>query len=663
MLRDSSRTWTVSDAAQLYDVARWGKGYFSISPRGTLLVHPDRDAKRSIDVHALVRRLEDDGTNLPILLRFNGILKDRLHEIHRVFAAAIDEHDYQNTFACIYPIKVNQQREVIEQIVKNGLGCSCGLEAGSKPELLAVMAMSLPDTPIVCNGYKDEEFIETAMWARKMGRDVFLVIEKKSELDLMLAVANRLGVRPKFGIRVKLAARGAGRWQSSGGYRSKFGLTVTEILTVVHRLQAIDMLDCLQLLHFHLGSQITDIRRINTAVIEAARIYADLVNRGVPLNYLDVGGGLGVDYDGSQSNFDSSVNYSLPEYANSLVYHVANVCNEAHVPHPCIFSECGRALVAYHTMLVFGVVGVSGFAGSGSSSGAALPSVEDAESPVRLLSETLDALHSENLIESFHDAQLAFEAVSDLFSLGHLSLDQRALAEQLFWRVCRRIQQLLFDVSEKPEEFAGLDGLLAEIYFCNFSVFKSMPDSWAIKQLFPVMPIHRLDIQPEHHAVLGDLTCDSDGKIDRFIGHRGVRRTLLLHELDGSSYYLCATLLGAYQETLGDLHNLLGDTNTVHVELGDNGEVALETLIEGDTMSQVLEFVQFNKSELISRIEVAAAISVQDGHLSDVEAGALVRFYEDGLDGYTYLKTTDRSKQTLPRHAVTNLGTIVEPGR
>ncbi len=664
MLRDCSGDWTVSDASQLYDVDHWGNGYFSLSPTGTLLVHPERNANRSIDVYSLMRRLEDGGTELPVLLRFNGILKDRMDEIHDVFAAAIEEHAYQNNFACIYPIKVNQQRQVVEQIVESGLERSSGLEAGSKPELLAVMAMSRPDTPIVCNGCKDVDFIETAMWASKMGRTVFLVIEKTGELESILEVADRLGVQPRFGIRVKLAARGAGRWQSSGGYGSKFGLTVSEMLTVVHHLQDIGMLDCLQLLHFHLGSQITDIHRINTAVIEASRIYADLVNRGVPLQYLDVGGGLGVDYNGSQSNFDSSVNYTLREYANSLVYHIASVCRDAGAPHPYIFSECGRALVAYHTMLVFGVVGVSTPGGNHPLPTPALANLGTAEPPVRLLCETLDTIHSDNLIESFHDAQLALESVISLFSLGHMSLDQRASGEQLFWLVCRRIQDKLVDVTEIPEELEGLDCLLSEVYFCNFSIFQSMPDSWTIKQLFPVLPIHRLNERPEHHAVLGDITCDSDGKIDKFIDHRGVCKTLLLHEFDGSPYLLCTTLLGAYQETLGDLHNLLGSTNRVDVDLSDDGEVALETFVEGNTMSQVLEFFQFKKSDLLSRIAGEMETTVGDGLLSNEEAGSLLRFYEDALNSYTYLtRTSDCSSQTSAHHRIKDFATNVETDR
>ena len=638
MLRDSSNIWTVAEAAQLYDVARWGNDYFSVSDQGTLCVHPERDPQRSIDLLELVRRLEVRGMDLPILLRFNGILRDRLREIHQVFSVAIAENQYQNEFACIYPIKVNQERHVVEEIVKHGADFPCGLEAGSKPELLAVIAMSRPETPIICNGFKDPEFIETAMWATKLGRTVMPVIEKLTELDFIIDAARELGVRPTIGVRVKLAARGSGRWKSSGGYRSKFGLTVTEILTVVERLRQLDMLDCLHLLHFHLGSQITDVRRINTAVIEATRIYSDLIKRGAQLRYLDVGGGLGVDYDGSQSNAESSVNYTLAEYANSVVHHIASVCNDSGVPHPHILTECGRALAAYHTVLVFGVLGVSGIGTESSTEVTTLPDVDETESSVKLLRDTLYSLDSGNLIESYHDAQLAMDAVGNLFSLGHLALDQRALAEHLYWRICRGIQQSLAEVEEIPEELAELDTVLSDIYFCNFSLFQSIPDSWAIKQVFPVMPVHRLDERPTRHAVLGDITCDSDGKIDHFIDHHGDGNTILLHEHDERPYYLCTTLIGAYQEILGDMHNLFGNTNTVHINLTERGGVALETITKGDTVRDVLKYVQFSADDLISRLQFAVETAVHDGRLTHAEAGTLVRLYEEGLNGYTYLE-------------------------
>jgi arginine decarboxylase len=632
--------WTVGHAKKLYDVNRWGKGYFSINEAGALCVHPERAASRFVDLHQLVERLEARGTDLPILLRFNGILRDRLQEIHSAFSSAIADSEYQNQFSCIYPIKVNQERHVVDEIVKHGADYPCGLEAGSKPELLAVIAMSRPETLIICNGFKDAEFIEAAMWAAKLGRQIMPVIEKLTELDLILDAAKELGVRPTIGVRVKLAARGSGRWKSSGGYRSKFGLTVTEILKMVERLRQRDMLDCLQLLHFHLGSQITDVQRINTAVIEATRVYADLVNRGARLKYLDVGGGLGVDYDGSQSNVDSSVNYTLAEYANSVVHYIGAVCGDADVPHPHILSECGRALVAYHTVLVFGVLGVSGLGMETAGAVAELPPVDETNITVTLLRDTHEYLNEDNLIESYHDAQLALDTISHLFSLGHLPLDQRALAESLYWRICRRIQQLLIEAEEVPDELTSLDVVLSDIYFCNFSLFQSIPDSWAIKQVFPVMPIHRLDERPTRHAVLGDITCDSDGKLDRFIDNRGTRHTIPLHEYDGSPYYLCTTMLGAYQEILGDLHNLFGNTNTVHIDLTESGGVTLEAITKGDTVREVLEYVHFSADDLVARLQFAVEFAVDEGRLSYAEAGVFIRFFEDGLNGYTYLEKT-----------------------
>lgn len=640
MLRDPLQQWTVGDAEKLYNVRRWGNEYFSINEVGALCVHPERGSSRSIDLHKLVERLEVRGTDLPILLRFNGILRDRLQEIHSAFSSAITDSEYQNQFSCIYPIKVNQERHVVEEIVKHGADYPCGLEAGSKPELLAVIAMSRPETLIICNGFKDAGFIEAAMWAVKLGRRIMPVIERLTELDLILDAARELGVRPTVGVRVKLAARGSGRWKSSGGYRSKFGLTVTEILAVVERLRQRDMLDCLQLIHFHLGSQITDVQRINSAVIEATRIYADLVKRGARLKYLDVGGGLGVDYDGSQSNFDSSVNYTLAEYANSVVHHIGAVCGDSDVPHPHILAECGRALVAYHTLLVFDVLGVSGLGMKTANSVAELPPVDETDITLKLLRDTHACLNEDNLIESYHDAQLALDSIGHLFSLGHLPLDQRALAENLYWRICRRIQQFLVEAEEVPDELTDLDVVLSDIYFCNFSLFQSIPDSWAIKQVFPVMPIHRLDERPTRHAVLGDITCDSDGKLDRFVDNRGTRHTIPLHQYDGSPYYLCTAMLGAYQEILGDLHNLFGNTNTVHIDLTASGEVTLETITKGDTVREVLEYVHFSAEDLVARLQFAVEFAVREGRLSYAEAGVLIRFFEDGLNGYTYLEKT-----------------------
>lgn len=635
-MNEPGSPWTPADAADLYGVARWGNGYFSVDENGNLLVHPDRNPARSIEMEALVNRLEVRHLDTPVLLRFNGILRDRLKVLHDAFAAAITEHEYQGRYSCVYPIKVNQQRQVVEKVVEYGRPYGFGLEAGSKPELLAVVAAADESTPIICNGFKDSEFIEMALLAQKVGRHVIPVVEKYTELQMILDHAERIGVRPTIGMRVKLAARGAGRWQSSGGYRSKFGLRVNEVLTALKELKSRGMEDCFHLLHFHLGSQVTDIRQVKSALNEASRIYADLVKRGAGLQYLDVGGGLGVDYDGSQTNFESSMNYTIEEYARDVVFHVQSVCDDAGVPHPNIISESGRAISAFHSVLVFDVLGVSQ-QGSKQTVEDLQPPPEAAQ-PIQDLFETYSDLTVHNALESYHDAQLAIDVAMTLFGTGHLSLDQRCLAENQYFAICHRIWNLTQSMEFIPEELEELNRMLSDNYFCNFSLFQSMPDSWAIKQLFPVMPIHRLNEEPKRHAVLSDITCDSDGKIDQFIDRRGVKQTLLLHEYNGSPYFLGTFLIGAYQEILGDLHNLFGDTNAVHVELSESGEVILDTIQKGETVSEVLDYVQFNGRDLIHGLQIAAEKAVQDGLMNRAEAGRFVRFYEEAMNGYTYLE-------------------------
>ena len=633
--QEKAKSWSAQESGDLYDVARWGKGYFSIAEDGHLHVHPSADPQKSVDLKELVDRLRLRGLDLPILVRFNGILKDRLKTLHDVFACAIADNEYQGQYRCVYPIKVNQQKEVVSKIVEYGRDLGFGLEAGSKPELLAVVAMTDASTPIICNGFKDDEFVEMAMLAQKMGRTVIPVVEKYTELELVLKHAEKLGVRPQIGMRVKLASRGSGRWQSSGGYRSKFGLTVCEILHALEELDRRGMADCFKLLHFHLGSQITNIRMLKMAVNEAIRVYVDLRKRGAGLEYLDVGGGLGVDYDGSQTNFESSMNYTLQEYANDVVYHIASVCNDEGIPHPNVITESGRAVAAFHSMLVFGTLGVYE-----QGNGADVPRVvpEDYERPVHDLAMTFHESNSRNVLESFHDAQQALENAINLFSGGYMPLDQRVLAEEIFFKICHKVRRLTKDLDYVPEELTGLDRLLSDSYFCNFSLFQSMPDSWAIKQLFPIMPIHRLNERPTRHAVLCDITCDSDGKIDTFIDRRDVRRTLRLHRFDGSPYYLGAFLIGAYQEILGDLHNLFGDTNTVHVDVTDSGEVVLDSIIKGETVREVLNYVQFNGRELTDRLQMAVELAVREGRITHEEAGRYVKFYEEALNGYTYLE-------------------------
>jgi arginine decarboxylase len=637
MNADTQPAWSVEDASELYDVARWGKDYFSVDPTGDLLVHPDSDQSQSINMKDLVDGLRLRGVELPVLLRFDGILKDRLKQLHDAFAKAIADHNYRGKYSCVYPIKTNQARHVVERIVEYGRPFGFGLEAGSKPELLAILALADADTPVVCNGFKDASFIKMALLAQKMGHTVIPVVENYSEFELILEYSEQLGIRPMLGMRVKLAAEGAGRWQESGGIRSKFGLTVSEILKAFEHLKSKDMGDCFQLLHFHLGSQISDIRSVKSALIEAGRIFADLHNTGAGLKYLDIGGGLGVDYEGSRTTADCSMNYSLQEYANDVVFHINNVCNEANVPHPNIISESGRAVTAYSSVLVF-----NAFGASGPGARARLPKtlIDDAEQPLRTLWDTYHALGVGNLLESFHDAQLALEMAVNLFCGGHLPLKQRSLAEDLFRAICASIRDLAPELENPPEELSKLDRIMRDIYFCNFSLFQSLPDSWAVDQLFPIMPIHRLNERPTRNAVLGDITCDSDGKIDHFIGSTEASRTLRLHSLNDSPYYLAAFLVGAYQEILGDLHNLFGDTNVVHVDVSQSGDFKLTAIIKGDKVNDVLDYVQYDVKNLMDRVHATVDASVQSGKLGHLEAGAFLNFYEESLNSYTYLQTT-----------------------
>src|ERR1700689_1504239 len=633
-VREPADRWSTAEAGEIYNVASWGKGYFSVGKNGHLWVHPEKDPNRGLDLKELVDNLQLRGIALPLLIRFGEILKHRLGELHQAFQTSIGEHGYKGSYCCVYPIKVNQQRQVVEEVFEYGRAYNFGLEAGSKPELLAVLAIADNNTPIICNGFKDDEYIEMVMLAKKIGRQIIPVVEKYTELDLILKHSQRVGVRPTIGLRLKLASRGSGRWKSSGGYRSKFGLTVSEALQALDQMKAAGMEDCLELLHFHLGSQITNIRQIKAAVMEGARIYVELKRAGAGLKYLDVGGGLGIDYDGSQTDFESSVNYTLQEYANDVVYHIQSVCDEAEVPHPIIVSESGRAVAAYHSVLLFNVLGVTGF-----GDGETAPEIpDDAEQPLIDLKETQKGLSTKNLLESFHDAQQALDSALNLFSLGYLPLQQRSWAESIYWQICRRIQKLAQELDYFPEELEGLDGLLSDTYFCNFSLFQSMPDSWAVKQLFPIMPIHRLDHEPFRHGILGDISCDSDGKVDQFIDRRDVKKTLPLHAYNGEPYVLGSFLVGAYQEILGDLHNLFGDTNAVHVRLDAQGSVVLDAVIQGDTVREVLDYVQFKTPALLEQFRTDVETAVREGRIGYEESGSLLRFYEEGLNGYTYLE-------------------------
>jgi arginine decarboxylase len=632
------RAAVLAAAEERYRVAGWGHGFFSVNPSGHLQVHPAGRGTPSIDLKELVDELAERGIGLPLLLRFSEVIQARVQELNEAFRRAIAEYDYRSPYRGVYPIKVNQDRYLVERLVEYGRPYHLGLEAGSKPELLAVMAMlDDPDALIICNGYKDEEYVETALLATKLGRHVILVAEKRSELRLIAELAAKTGVRPHVGARARLATPGAGHWQESGGERSKFGLSSRDLVWAVDFLRGEDLLDCFELLHFHIGSQIPTIRSVKDALREAVRVYVDLVKLGAPLGHLDVGGGLGVDYDGSGSEFPSSLNYSLQEYANDVVYGVKEICDPAAVPHPVLVSESGRATVAHHAALVVDVLDVS----QASLAGQPEAPPEDAEGPLKQLFLTYQEIGKGSLLEAFHDAAAYRDQCLSLFHLGHLSLAHRGLAEEIFQAACTRILELSRRLQAVPEELAGLEHDLADTYYCNFSVFQSIPDSWAIDQVFPVMPIHRLDEEPSRHGVLVDITCDSDGKIDRFIDAEsgGPKPILELHPFDGEPYYLGFFLVGAYQEILGDLHNLFGDTNMVTVSLDPEEGYHIDGVVEGDTVTDVLRYVRYSRRDLIGRVRRAAEAALKAKRLTLKESKALLEAYEAGLSGYTYLES------------------------
>jgi arginine decarboxylase len=638
-----AQPWRVEDSLELYHVDAWGKGYFGINDAGHVVVRPDTTERNEIDLYEVVEGLLARDLTTPVVVRFSDILAHRLRRLHEAFAQAITENDYRNRYAAVYPIKVNQQRLVVEEVYRYGKEFGFGLEVGSKPELLAVMAMTenAPERLIICNGFKDDSYIEAVTLATKLGRTIIPVVENFEELGLILKHASGYQVRPRIGVRVKLFSEGSGRWSSTAGEKSKFGLFITEILELFNVLKAHDMLDCLQLVHCHPGSQLQDIRRIKDAINELAHVYAELKLMGAGLQYIDIGGGLGVDYDGSGTNFASSMNYTLNEYASDVVYRIASVCNARDIPHPMIVSESGRAVAAYHSVLIFDALGSSAldkFRVTGDRA-EDYGGAEELPQPVQDLFEAYRAVSERRLVECYHDALTAREQVLQMFNLGLLSLEFRGLAERLYWATCARIRDYCRKLQRLPEELEDLESILSDTYFCNFSVFQSLPDSWAIDQLFPILPIHRLDERPTRTAVLADITCDSDGKIDHFVSLRDVKRTLELHELrPDEKYYLAVFLVGAYQETLGDLHNLFGDTHVVHVRLHDEGGWWIEEIVKGDTANKVLEYMEYDVAELYPALARDCERAIRDGRMTLAESQALKRFYESELDGYAYLE-------------------------
>jgi len=628
------RGWTINDSLELYNIPHWGQGFFDINAEGRIEVRPRRGDAPGIDLLELVQDLKRRGLRTPLLIRFTDVLASRIEQLSNSFGKAIEAYEYRGRFRGVYPIKVNQQRHVVEEMIEFGAPHGIGLEAGSKPELLIALALlDTPDALIVCNGYKDRAYIETALLAQKLGRTPVIVIDRFDEIDLVIKTARELGIQPHLGVRARLTTKGAGKWVESTGDRSKFGLSSVEIVDSVERLRAEDMLECLELVHFHIGSQITAIRAHKDALAEASRIYVGLHQLGAAPRLLDVGGGLGVDYDGSRTNFHSSKNYSMQEYANDVVSFVQAACDDAGVAHPDIVTESGRAMAAHHSLLVFDVLGVNEMI-SGTQPEAV---IEEDPKVIRDLREVWDTTTQKNVQEAYHDVLQLKEEASTLFSLGFLDLRGRARAERLFWTCCEKILRIVRELEYVPEDLEDLEKGLADTYYGNLSVFQSAPDHWAVKQLFPVLPIHRLNEKPTRRGVIADLTCDSDGKISRFIDQRDVKNVLELHPLNDHPYYLGMFLLGAYQEILGDLHNLFGDTDAVHVRADDETGYRVEHVVEGDSVHEVLEYVQYDRRNLIESVRRTIEHSLRLGRISIEESAHLRRRFEQGLDEYTYL--------------------------
>jgi arginine decarboxylase len=628
------RGWTVRDSMELYNVANWGAGFFTVNDRGHVEVRPRGEHGPGIDLLDLTQDLHQRGLHTPLLVRFSDIIASRVHGLCAAFNKAIGEYGYKGEFRGVYPIKVNQQRHVVEEIVEYGAALNVGLEAGSKPELLIALAiMDTPEALIICNGYKDRSYIELALLAQRLGRTPIIVVDRFREVDLIIRTARDLGIRPHIGVRARLTTKGAGKWVESTGDRSKFGLTAMEIVDAVDLLRTEGMLDCLELLHFHIGSQITAIRAHKDALREAGMIFVGLHQMGAQPRFVDVGGGLGVDYDGSQTNFHSSMNYSVQEYANDVVAAIQEACDREKIAHPDIVTEAGRAMTAHHSVLIFDVLGVHEML----SGQPPEPVRDDDHKVIKDLAEVYTSISQKNVQEAYHDSLQLKEEASELFSLGYLDLRGRARVERLFWDCCERILRIVRELPYVPDELEPLEKGLADTYYGNFSVFQSAPDHWAVKQLFPVMPIHRLEERPTRRGIFADLTCDSDGKIDRFIDQRDVKDVLELHAVNGQPYYIGVFLVGAYQEILGDLHNLFGDTDAVHVRLGADGRYEVEHVVEGDQVTEVLQYVQWDKGTLIEKVRRTIEIAMRSGQLSLEDSARLRQHYERGLREYTYL--------------------------
>ncbi len=628
------RKWHIEDSAELYNVPGWGLKYFSINEKGHMQVSP-KDGCASVDLKEVMDELQLRDVTAPVLLRFPDIVDDRIRKISSCFKKAAQEYDYKGTNFVVYPIKVNQMRQVVEEIVSHGNKYNIGLEAGSKPELHAVLALNTHSKSIIiCNGYKDESYVELALLAQKMGRKIFLVVEKLNELKLIADMARKLKIEPNIGIRIKLSSSGSGKWEESGGDVSKFGLNSAELLDALSFLEKNKLTQCLRLIHFHIGSQITKIRRIKNALREAMQFYVQLQKREFNIEFVDIGGGLGVDYDGTRSSSgENSMNYSIQEYVNDSVSALVDVCVKNNLPQPNIVTESGRSLSAHHSVLVIEVLETT-----------QLPIWHDNEvitdddhELARELYNIWDKINPSRVFEDWHDALQIREEALELFSLGLLDLRTRAQIEKLFWSVARDVTDITKSMKHPPEELRKVTKMLPEKYFCNFSLFQSLPDSWAIDQTFPIMPISRLDEKPTHVATLQDITCDSDGKINNFVAPQGLSNSLPVHTFkSGEHYYLGVFLVGAYQEILGDLHNLFGDTNAVHISVDKSG-YQIEQMIDGETVADVLDYVEYNPKKLVRNLEGWVSASMKEGRITPEEGRQFLNNYKSGLYGYTYL--------------------------
>ncbi|MBW4581608.1 MAG: biosynthetic arginine decarboxylase [Tildeniella nuda ZEHNDER 1965/U140] len=670
-LEPAPKAWSIERSEELYRITGWGEPYFSINAAGHVTVSPEGDRGGSLDLFELVNALKQRNLGLPLLIRFSDILEDRIERLNAAFAKAIARYNYPGVYRGVFPVKCNQQRHLVEALVRFGKPHQFGLEAGSKPELMIALAtLKTPGALLICNGYKDREYIEMAILAQQLGQTPIIVLEQIEEVPLVIEAGRKLGIRPILGVRAKLSSKGVGRWGTSAGDRAKFGLTVPEILSTVEQLSAADMLDSLQLLHYHIGSQISSIAVVKTAIQEASQIYVELAKLGADMKYLDVGGGLGVDYDGSKTNFYASKNYNIQNYANDVIAEVKEACDERKLPVPTLVSESGRAIASHQSVLVFDVLSTSEV-----PSGIPEPVQETEHLIIRNLYETYESITVENYQEAYHDATQFKEEAISLFNFGYVSLPERARAERLYWVCCEKILAIARQQEYVPDDLEDLEKIMASIYYINLSVFQSAPDSWAIDQLFPIMPIHRLDEEPTKRATLADLTCDSDGKIDQFIDLKDVKPVLELHalrkaegrgqkagEAEGARgageaaltlnslpphptphtphphepYYLAMFLGGAYQEIMGNLHNLFGDTNAVHIHLTPKG-YEIEHVVKGDTMTEVLGYVQYDSEDLIESIRQQTELALREKRITLQDAQLLLQNYERSLSRYTYL--------------------------